>query len=229
MSAPLVLLVSRSASRTQTYRVALDRLGISCLGISDLKGVSVLTAGTPFSGILLDMPILIKSSVSDKAAIEDTLKALPSAYLNIAPATDAIKLLIATGTRGSAKNLEEFAHLCKAFTPRQVRPNNRYPLHLKALVSSTVSQDPPEKSVTLNVSPEGCFLFSSRGDLLAGHTVIIEFTGIDDHTTIKATVCWLSRWGAEGHVIPGIGVRFDSITDTQKAQIATLLEPFKAQ
>lgn len=62
MSSPLVLLVSRSASRTQVYREALDTLGVSCLAISELKEVAILAAGTPLSGILLDMPVLIKAT-----------------------------------------------------------------------------------------------------------------------------------------------------------------------
>lgn len=229
MSAPLVLLVSRSASRTQAYRIALDQLGISCLGISSLREVPLLTAGTPFSGILLDTPILIKSSTADKAAVEDTLKALPSGYLNIAPATDAIKLLIATGTRGDAKSLEEFARLCKQFPPRMVRPNNRYPLHLQVLLSDPSQPGQTEKSATINVSEQGCFLFSCNPALQTGRQVVIDCLGLEDRTPISATVCWQSPWGSTEQVIPGIGIHFDHISDAQLAQLHSLLESFKTR
>jgi hypothetical protein len=47
MSNPLVLLVSRSASRTQLYREALEQEGLSCLAVLTLKEVPALAAGTP--------------------------------------------------------------------------------------------------------------------------------------------------------------------------------------
>jgi hypothetical protein len=228
MSSPLVLLVSRSASRTQAYREALDLQGIACLAISELKEVPTLTAGTPFSGILLDMPVLIKTSASDKMALEDILKALPSAYLNIAPASDAIKLLVATGTQGAAKTIEEFAGLCKTFTPRQVRPKDRYPLHLNALLSTGENGDTNERTVTMDVSPRGCFLFSINPDIAFDQPARIVFVGLEDTTPIIATICWLHPWGASGeHHAPGIGVRFDTITAAQLTQISALLEPLK--
>jgi len=226
MSSPLVLLVSRSASRTQIYREALDARGISCLAISELKEVTILASGTPLSGILLDMPVLIKASPSDKTATEDILKALPSAYLNIAPATDSIKLLTANDTQGIAKSVDEFAELCKGFTPRMVRPKDRYPLHLQALLMTT-AQDSPERTVTLNVSPKGCFLFTANQEWQLEQQVSIQFIGLADTTPVIATICWLRLWGTGKHHIPGIGVNFTTISDSQRAQIIRLLEPLQ--
>ena len=226
MSSPLVLLVSRSASRTQVYREALDALGVSCLAISELKEVPVLAAGTPLSGILLDMPVLIKSTPGDKIAAEDILKALPSAYLNITPATDTIKLLTADATQGIAKSFDEFAELCKGFAPRMVRPKDRYPLHLQALLA-TPGQESPEQTVTLNVSPKGCFLFSTNPDFQLEQQVEIKFIGLKDTTTITATIRWLRRWGTNKHQVPGIGVCFHALTESQFTQITRLLEPLQ--
>lgn len=227
MSSPLVLLVSRSASRTQLYRESLDRLGISCLGISGLKEVCVLAAGTPFSGILLDMPIMAKSSAGEKADIEDILKALPSAYLNIAPASDAVKLLTATGTQGTARSLEEFAEICKGFTPRLVSPKDRYPLFLNALLHCDDAGPSPQKTATLNVSSNGCFLFFTDNRITYGQQVMIDFVGFEDRTPISAEVCWIRPWGDQGNHLPGIGVRFITISDLQSARIASLLEKIK--
>ncbi|MCE1226813.1 MAG: PilZ domain-containing protein [Geobacteraceae bacterium] len=226
MSSPLVLLVSRSASRTQLYREALDARGISCLAISELKEVALLASGTPLSGILLDMPVLIKASPGDKTATEDILKALPSAYLNIAPATDSIKLLTANDTQGIAKSVDEFAELCKGFTPRMVRPKDRYPLHLQALLMTT-AQDSPERTVTLNVSPKGCFLFSANPEWQLEQQVSIQFIDLADTAPVIATICWLRHWGTGKHHVPGIGVNFTTISESQQAQIIRLLEPLQ--
>jgi hypothetical protein len=227
MSNPLVLLVSRSASRTQLYREALEQEGLSCLAVLTLKEVPALAAGTPLSGILLDMPVLIKANVSDKLAIEDILKALPSAYLNIAPATDTVRLLIATGTRGAAKSLSEFAELCKAVVPCRVRPKDRFPLHLQSLLAGDAAQEMPEQTVTLNVSSNGCFLISTNPAFQVGQEVQINFIGLEDKTPIIASICWLRRWGSDGHTVPGIGVKFITVSDAQRSEMQALLGPLK--
>lgn len=227
MSTPLVLLVSRSASRSQNYREALDRLGISCLALTALKEVPTLAAGTPFNGILLDMPVLIKATPTEKLFLEDILKALPSAYVNIAPATEAIKLLIATGSQGTAKNLEEFAEICRDFPARLMRPKDRYPLYLQAILRSGPAQATEEQTTTLNVSPSGCFLFSTNQESRLGQMVSITFIGLEDTSPVSATICWLRHWGTGGHCVPGIGVRFDTISEAQRTQIDGLLEPLK--
>ncbi len=227
MSSPLVLLVSRSASRTQVYREALDARGISCLAIAELKEVAILASGTPLSGILLDMPVLIKASPTDKIATEDILKALPSAYLNIAPATDSIKLLTANDSLGIAKSVDEFTELCKGFTPRMVRPKDRYLLHLQALLIKTSAQDSPERTVTLNISPKGCFLFTANPEWQLEQQASIQFIGLADTTPVIATICWLQHWGTKKHHIPGIGVAFTTMSDAQQTQLIRLLEPLQ--
>jgi hypothetical protein len=227
MSTPLVLLVSRSASRSQCYREALDKQGLSCLVISEIKEAPTLTTGTPFSGILLDMPVLTKATAIDKSALEDILKALPSVYLNIAPASDAIRVLTADATQGIAKTLEEFALICKNFTPRMVRPKDRYLLYLNAVLSENTVPCQEEQTVTLNVSPRGCFLFTANPDFQINQSITIQFIGLTDTTPIKASVCWFRRWGDKGHHLPGIGVKFDTITENQSKQMATLIEALK--
>lgn len=224
MSSPLVLLVSRSASRSQIYREALDCLGISCLAISELKEAVILASGTPLNGILLDMPVFIKATPSEKLACEDILNALPSAYLNIAPATDTIKLLTANNAQGTAKTLNEYSELCKGFTPRIVRPKNRYPLHLQALLNSIPAQDKPEQTVTLNASTQGCFVFSSNPEYQFNQQVEIQFIGLKDKTPVVSNICWLQRWGTAEHHIPGIGVNFDNLSEEQRSEIIRLLE-----
>ena len=224
MSRPLVLLVSRSASRTQTYREALDLHDISCLAIAELKEIHLLTTGTPLNGILLDMPVLIKAASAEKQAIEDILKALPSAYLNIAPATDNIKLLTATGTQGVAKSLDEFAAICKGFEARLVRPKDRFPLNLQALLILDTDRTNTERTVTLNVSSKGCFLFTANPELELDQKLQIQFVGLQDTTPVSGSICWLRRWGSDLHHIPGIGVNFDSISEAQLAEITSLLE-----
>lgn len=222
MSAPCLILVTRSETRAQVYRDALELRGVACHPITELREVAPLAAQTAFSGILLDMPVVTKASPSEKGAIEDVLQALPSAYLNIAPATDTIKLLMATGNHGSARSLEEFLAICQAFPPRQVRPNDRAPLHLNALLYHPENEQVPEQTVTLNVSEDGCFLFSTNPANAPEQQVRIDFIGLTDRTPIIATIRWVRHWG-EVHHMPGIGVNFEQISKAQLLQLSSLL------
>lgn len=220
----MILVVSRSATRIQVYREALEHSGASCLGISDLKEAPGFAAATPLNGILIDTPVLIKASTNDKALVEDMLLALPSAYLNIAPATDSIKILTATGTRGTFSTLEQFIAACTNFRARVVRPKDRMELNLNALLYHGGLTGPePEQTVTMNVSMSGCFLFSTNPDNQVDQQVTVDFVGFQDRTPLTATVRWLQSWGIE-HQIPGIGVRFDQFTEAQRQEIKVLLK-----
>ncbi len=227
MSVPLLILVARSETRIQTYREALELRGFACHPVHQLKDLVALTCRHPFHGILLDMPIMTKAAANEKAVVEDIFKALPSAYLNIAPATDAIKLLTAGGSHGTAHSLDEFLSICRGFAPRLVRPNDRVALHLNALLARPGDEDPPEQTVTLNISSQGCFLFSTNPMHQAGQQVTIVFIGLADRTPITATIRWVRPWGSCRHM-PGIGVTFEQIAAGQSHQLDELMAPFKS-
>jgi hypothetical protein len=226
MNAPTLGLVARSESRIQTYREALELRGFACQPANELKDLPALTCRLLFNGVLLDMPIITKASTAEKTQLEDILKALPSAYLNIAPATDSIKLLMADNHHGMARSLDEFLAICSAFTPRLVRPNDRVSLHLNAQLTGCGHTDQAEQTVTLNVSSQGCFLFSTHPGHQPGQQVQVRFVGLEDQTPISCTIRWVRPWGA-CHQMPGIGVTFEQINQSQQTQLNELMASFK--
>lgn len=223
-STPLVLLVCRSASRSQLYRTVLDSKGVCCLMVTSLKEVHTLAAGTAFSGLLLDMPIMVKATPTERLTLEDLQRALPCAYLNIAPATDSIKLMMVNDLQGAAATIEEFAELTSRFPPRCVVPKNRITLHLHTLLQHGSETGSSAKTVTLDLSNGGCFLFSVDPILQTETDISLQFIGLDDPTPIIATVCWCNAFGASGKQGPGVGVRFVRINQAQQDQLENLLQ-----
>jgi Tfp pilus assembly protein PilZ len=73
-----------------------------------------------------------------------------------------------------------------------------------------------EKSVTLNVSQGGCYLYSVR-KWKANETAWFVFKELDDLTPIQADVRWCVPWGTSMK-IPGIGVQFRNLQDTHLEQ-----------
>ncbi len=215
-----ILLVTRNEVRRDIYQEALASLGMDFLTTEDLKEVTTLAARTSLSGILLDMPVMIKAAAHIKNSLQDILNAIPSAYLNILQGTRDIKLLIATGTRGQARNLEEFSALCRSFEPRTVKPKDRYPVHLQ---TEFEYNNRVEQSVTLDLSYNGCFLFSTNQDYLLKEKVKIVFKGFNDTTPISSTICWIRLWGNELLSGPGLGVKFEQLSVSQSEQLSELL------
>lgn len=222
-STPQIILVTRSETRKALYREAIELRGVACQAVSELRNVSPLASSSPFSGILLDMPVITKSSLHEKGLIDDVIQALPTAYINIAPATDTIKLLMSNLNHGEAHSLEEFLQICKQLKPRCVRPNDRVPLHLNALLTHENREFATEQTVTLNVSEDGCFLFSTNPCNEPGQKVTIDFVGLNDRTIVRGIINWARHWG-EVHHMPGIGVTFESLTESQSLQLANLIK-----
>lgn len=221
---PLVLLVCRSASRSQLYRTVLDNKGVACLMVTSLKEVQALAAGTGFSGLLLDMPIMVKATPAERQTLDDLQRALPCAYLNIAPVTDTIRLMMVNDLQGTATSIEEFAKLSAQFPPRLVIPKDRVTLHLHTLLLPDDTSAAPVPTVTLDVSVGGCFLFLTAPLPEAGSQLSLQLISLDDPAPIMATVCWCNPFGAPGKAGPGIGVRFDLISPAQQEQLLNLVQ-----
>lgn len=221
---PLVLLVCRSASRSQLYRAVLDRKGVACLMVTSLKEVPALAAGTALSGLLLDMPVMVKATPQERLTLEDMQRALPCAYLNIAPATDSIKLMMVNNLQGTATTIEEFAELSARFSPRCVVPKDRTTLHLHTLLQYDCETAPSVKTVTLDLSSGGCFLFSVDPQLQTGISLSLQFIGLDDPAPIIVRVCWRNPFGTPGKPGPGVGAKFVQISPVQHEQLLELLQ-----
>lgn len=226
MTETKVILVARNETRIHGYIEALSGLGVACHPLMDIRQVPFVASSSAFNGILLDMPVITKASVYEKDLVENIINTIPSAYINIMPATDMIKLLIASGNHGTASNLSGFIEICRSFQARYVRPNDRISLHLNALILNHDLPDLPEKSVTLNVSSKGCFLFSANTKNQRGNTITAEFIGLEDTSEIVATIRWVRCWG-EVHQMPGIGVSFDRISESQTQQLSEMMARIK--
>lgn len=224
MNSPTILVVSRSEARIHAYREVLEQMGVRFIGLADLKAVPVLVSATPVSGIAIDMPVQIKASSRAKMMVEDILSALPSVYINIMPTSQKIKVLTATGTQGIFHNLEQFVAVCAGFRGRVVRPKNRIELNLNAIITHPTDEYlDMERSVTINASTGGCFLFTTRSLYKTGQLININFINIKDNSPIIASVRWLQPWGV-ANLIPGIGVRFEQITTAQLEELAHLVK-----
>ena len=97
--------------------------------------------------------------------------------------------------------------------------SDRKRIHYNVVLSKSgdFSQGNTEKTVTLNVSKSGCFIYTT-GNWRINDRAAFTFKELDDNKPILATVKWKTVWG-KSMQIPGIGVEFKEIGETQIKKI----------
>jgi hypothetical protein len=147
-------------------------------------------------GILLELTTAITASAQDKKDTPELFELYPFAKFK----------LVDNEVRMPGETLPGFVAKCRQFAPRSIRTAIRKARYLAVYLSADETFIDPEKVVTANISPGGCFLYSAR-EWRFGSRVWLKFLG--DETVICGTVCSSRTWG-NNKVLPGIGVRLDT-------------------
>jgi CheY-like chemotaxis protein/Tfp pilus assembly protein PilZ len=218
---PQILLAVADEARRSLYEAFLKKERVICQAVSSLREVATQTAKQPYNAIFLDMPLIVRASRYDKSLVEDALRALPHARLNITDSSGEISMLVSGDNHESSETPEEYLRYCCEQPVKTVLPRNRIPLNLNAELSHHSKNTSKERTVCIDISPGGCFLFSVNDEIALQSTVWINLIILNDPTPILSTVCWKREWGMTND-IPGVGIRFDEMSKHQQEQILTL-------
>lgn len=216
-----ILLIAEEGKPRNAYKKALESYGVSYEVVSSPGEVSDVLVETPFNGLLLDLPTMIKGQTGLNG-MQQVLDIFPALRLLYDPRHGGVRGLPYGGTVKSGKTLMEFlSKECAPFTARTIRSAKRASLYLNAILLDSPDQDleSGEKTVTANVSRHGCFVLTSKTweDRESAWLVIRELEG---QQPIEVKICWQRQWG-ETMIVPGIGCRFVSLTDEQKEALAS--------
>jgi Tfp pilus assembly protein PilZ len=222
MQQPQILLAVSDDERRSIYETFLKKERVICQVVSSLRDVATQTARQPYNAIFLDIPLLVRATQYEKSLVEDALRALPHARLNITASTREVSILVSGDSHESSQTPEEYLRYCCEQPVKTILPRNRIALNLNAVLSlpaeDTMSD---ERTVCIDISPGGCFLFSVNEEISLQSTVLIRLLILNDPSPIQSTVCWKREWGMTND-IPGVGIRFDEMTPQQQAQILSL-------
>jgi Tfp pilus assembly protein PilZ len=216
----MLLLAVQDEDRRRIYEGFLDQERVAYRTVSSLRDVIAEAAQTAHNGILLDMPVIVKSSPFEKNRAEDTLRALPSAWLNISKTSGEVIALEIAADSDTQRTAAEFINHCRSVSPKIVYTRNRVHLHLNALLSTTADMSSPVKTVSIDLSEGGSFLFSTDDTIKPRVEVWVQFVSIHDQTPIMAEICWQRPWGQDAKM-PGIGVRFTAMSNIQQTEISS--------
>ncbi|MFO7986138.1 MAG: PilZ domain-containing protein [Desulfatiglandaceae bacterium] len=213
-----ILLIARDDQKRHLYQAAIRELGVEVKALPSLKGLDADVTERYFHGVVIDMPTKIQALKNDREFIYRTLRKFPVAHLSLEKETGQMRVFYPGQHPGAT--LHDFVQdQCIPFTPRRLGYHIRKELHYNVLLSKYEKSEKTniERTVTVDVSEKGCFLFSVQ-DWEPGDTAWIIIQELDDNTPIQGLVRWSVKWGA-GMQIPGIGIKFTQINALQAKEI----------
>jgi len=219
-----ILLIAEAGLARTAYIKVLQGLDVQVDCISSPDGMTAALTCVAYSGLLVDVPTMIRCECEDKNRITRIMDRFPVLRLMYNPHFGGIRGLAQGGTLRDNRDLGEFIlEECVPFYPRSIRVAPRKEVILNVLLLDTICDAAlaAERTVTVNLSEHGCFIYSvSDWQLLSSAWIVVnEF---EDKTPIELKIRWCGRWG-EAMRMPGIGTSFESMTPQQSTQLFSLL------
>jgi hypothetical protein len=220
-----ILMVVKEAEARTAYEEALCKVGVAYDVAGSFNDVLQLSIENAYSGLLIDILTLVRSSKEEKLIAYDCINFYPSLRVKWDSRQKSMNLspLEQTYSADTATSLAFFIeNRCRFFAARSLRRFNRKDTFLSVLLCTgpEFSEADSLKTFTVNVSQGGVFLHTMQ-DFVRGETVWLGFHELPDAEPIKAVVCWRTEWGA-CRSIPGIGVRFEELSEAMAKELRKL-------
>lgn len=178
----------------------------------------------PYNGVMIDVPTKIKASKEEKTLVHEILNKFPVIQLKWESKSGTIKTLSHNQYK-SGGTLNDFINQeCRSFNPRTIRASVRKNINFNVILANNnnFGEENIEKTITIDVSKEGCFIYSPKKWEIHSNVRFI-INEIDDHTPIRGEVMWGIEWG-KAMRIPGIGVMFNDIKSCQLGNISDKID-----
>jgi len=218
MDRKLIILAPPGSAR-ELYLAAVLNAGMDADIVSTCQEMFDSMAKNPYCGALLDFFTKMKSSSSEKKVLAEISEGFPMMIVKTAPEPGQIQAFSFSDVK-KGETIESFIlKECLAVKPRTIRASERKNLIFNVIVSDNprFSAEGLERSVTVNVSASGCFVFSVV-ERVVDSTVWIIFREIEDKTPIKAVVKEVLPWGQKRR-FPGFCLEFETIKENQLKEI----------
>ncbi|MBW1782167.1 MAG: PilZ domain-containing protein [Deltaproteobacteria bacterium] len=214
-----IVLVSMEGEARQAYLDALKPFGVEVDTVSSFRELRRLMTDNFYNGVMLDLKTKIKGQKEDEELAYEILEQFPMAQLKYEEKTGSIGALYYVQS-GESRTLDKFINEeCRTFKARPIRSSVRKEVNFNVIISKTgdFSDDSCERTVTIDVSMGGCFIYST-GNWKASNSVTFLIKELSDSRPALGEVRWVNPWG-KAMQIPGIGVKFEDIGENQLKEI----------
>ncbi len=221
-----LLLISREGAARQAYIAKLDSISIKYDVVSNLMDVPEKLTELLYNGILLDVATSARATNLEKDMFRELLERFPFMRVKSCPESDSIKTLFFGSTNKKELSLVEFIEEhCYDFTPRQLTLGPRKHLILNVIISSSPDFEAGQiqKTTITELSPSDCFVFSTA-EWVEGQSIWMKILELNDEDPIETVIEWLIGWGIPMQM-PGLGLKFVHLTDSQGEQLNRWLHP----
>ncbi len=219
-----VLLICRQGEVLRKYSEILSDFGIQFDIASTYENLYQNLTQKRYNGVMIDIKTKIRDLKPHKESVNSILKKYPFLHLRYDGQARKMFTFFYGQTKGKG-SIEDFLEIhCATNQPRKLRTFNiRRDIHFNVYLSKFKDIDVNycERTVTMNVSTNGCFIFSN-GIWKLNENAWFIFKELSGTEPICGLVRWRTAWGTPMR-IPGIGLEFTSITKHQTDEILSIL------
>lgn len=218
MSIRLILLCREGQAR-QAYLNEARKSGVNVDVVATYGDLFRTMTDNPYQGVMIDLVTSMKASKDEKGTAQEILEVFPIVQLRYDNDTSSI-FTISFGKTFDSGSLADFiTKECQAFLPRELRLNARRALNFNILISrdESFNQNSSERTITINTSKGGCFLFSTQ-DWSKTTDIWFIINELQDKTPIVGEVRRYVPWG-KTMTIPGLGISFKNIKAAQLEEL----------
>lgn len=181
-----------------------------------------------FSGFLVDIRTLIRSSSSEKRFFAMLLEAFPVMRVTRKPGSGEFSGLVESKDLGKYRGqalLEAFIQeWCLLNPPREIRVSSRNTIYLSGMISFGDAFEAEQATrVTIeNISDGGCFVITNY-DGLNYDKLWLVITELRDQTPIVGHIKWRKPWGLTSRYLPGLGIAFGGLSKMQYKELTAIM------
>ncbi|MDD5285810.1 MAG: PilZ domain-containing protein, partial [Desulfuromonadaceae bacterium] len=174
-----------------------------------------------YSGLLVDLPSIIKSKGEEKIVAYTLTNFFPT--LRVRAMGSLMVPMSMSGSAKQDKSLNDFlSRTCPAFESRKLREFRRHPVCLSTRVRYRGEEI---RGFTLNLSWGGVFIVDLQAEkYLIGDKLTVEF--IEFECEVSAEVRRIKPWGIKRYA-PGIGLCFSYLDESVESAINSVIKTRK--
>ena len=216
-----ILVISYVDESRMLLTAVLNYSGVTVVPCSSFCEAEIKVHKGLYSGILVDLPSIIKAKGEEKIVAYTLANFFPTLRVRTMGAK-----LVPMSMPGSAKqdkSLNEFLQkTCVAYTPKKLREYRRHPVCLATLINFKGDE---LRGFTLDISWGGMFIVDLHAERFCiGDAVSIFLPEFSCH--IPAEVRRIKLWGILRHP-PGIGLNFGALDETLVSVISGITRTSK--
>lgn len=172
-----------------------------------------------YHGLFIDVLTKMEAIKENKAEVYRLTERFPVAHLKVDQRTGNVCCFYGGNLPGH--KIKDFVYALCRTSPQKIRATTRKELYMQVEIFRSAESKRPERTVTKDISLNGCFLISTR-HRKKGDEVILHFPDLTDKTRVIAKIRKVVNWG-EGLQLPGIGVEFEKLSPVQIIELTEYL------